>query len=137
MGFIFGMAGFGLALSALPSNSVSAQTQFNPRNQIQVYGKVLPTHSVVVDSSGKIIEIYSNTTEDTVPKVYINHIAAETEVPITAEIYQQFQALVPSGTSRVGILYQQNEAAKQLEKVFEEPSPLLDGVLDSGHQPTE
>jgi sugar (pentulose or hexulose) kinase len=83
-----------------------AEAAFNPENKLYVYGRVLPTHYVVINAQGNILQIISNTTEDVTPRVYIERITKETEVPLTDEINQAYQKEVPKGSSKVGILYE-------------------------------
>jgi hypothetical protein len=103
----------GSSATAQASRSSSASYEFVVYNDtIHVYGRVLPKHSVIVDRSGTIIEIASNTTEDTVPKVYLESIAADTQIPLSENVHQQFRRLAPGGTSKAGILYKKDARQK-------------------------
>jgi hypothetical protein len=99
--FIF-VAGFLLVKPA----EVSAATPFNPENKIYVYGKVLAKHTVVINDRDTIVSIKSNTTEDVLPTIYRGKVSKENLVPTSDALYAEYRALVPSGTSRVGDLYE-------------------------------
>ncbi len=71
-------------------------------------GRVLPTHFVIINEDGDILQIISNTTEDVKPRIFVDKIAADTEVPLTDDVYVFYQYYVPPGTSKVGVLYKSN-----------------------------
>ena len=83
---------------------------------ITVSGKVLPAQHIILDSTGEISEILSNTDQDVIPKVYVGRIANETQVQLTDEIYKSFKELVPDGSSKVGTLYKRDLVPKPEEK---------------------
>lgn len=117
---VFVAGAFSAPVSAAPG------TPFNPENKIHVYGRVSDVHSVTVDANNRIIEIASNTDKDTVPRVFRERVSKETQIDLTAEVYNAYLKLVPPGTSRVGILYQRipviDVKIQQPESVFEDYS---------------
>ena len=113
---IVGIFSLSFAVTLGPEN-VSAQQQFNPKNEIQVTGRVLPMHSVVVDSNGIVLEILSNTYEDVLPRVFVDRISLETEIPLNDAVKTQYNALVPQGSSKVGSLYKKPPIKIEFTKV--------------------
>ncbi len=86
--------------------TVSAETVTVNGGQVKVQARVLPMHTIIIDELGNITKIASNTTDDiATPRVYLLNVAAENERPLTQSISEQHQEFVPTGKSRVGILY--------------------------------
>lgn len=76
--------------------------------KVHLSGRVLPAHYVIVNDHGVIIEIISNTAQDTVPLVYKNKLAKSTQTILSDDIIKQYQKLLPPGTSHPGVLYKKN-----------------------------
>lgn len=86
------------------SRPASAAT-LSASGEVHLSGKVAPAHYVIVDGSGTILTIMSNTDQDTVPLIYKDKLAAPDKIPLTPAIYDQYLKIVPSGTSHAGVLY--------------------------------
>ena len=97
-----------LAAVAVPviGNATTSAQRFVVSEPIYITARVLPTHTVIVNEQGIITEIISNTTEDVIPKVFVNESLKENERPLTPEIYEQYKDLVSPGESRIGTLYE-------------------------------
>lgn len=91
----------------IPATSVLGAVATN-KQQLHTTARVLPAQHIVVNEQGAIVEILSNTTEDVLPKVYLNRISKNTEQPLTPAIHEQYRLLVPKGASRVGVLYRKS-----------------------------
>lgn len=68
---------------------------------------IVPAHrDIVIDSSGHITEIISNTPQDMTPTVYEGNDGASANIrPLTETLYANYRQVVPVGTSKTGILY--------------------------------
>jgi hypothetical protein len=73
----------------------------------------IPAHrDIILDVSGRIIQISSNTSEDVTPQVYLLEGTPKNRRPLTAELYKEYRRSVPEGTAKYGVLYvAQHEAA--------------------------
>jgi hypothetical protein len=91
----------------LPSSTVSADA-VGGKEHLHTAGRVLPAHHVVINEQNEILEIISNTTEDVNPRIYLNKISKERELPANPKVLEQYRRLVPSGTSNVGVLYRKS-----------------------------
>lgn len=94
-----------LALPVLLTGTAMAATQTITR-EIQVSAVVPDRRDVVVDLTGNIVRITSNTPSDVLPSVYLLENAPENAVPLTPELYEQYRRLVPEGTAKYGVLYE-------------------------------
>jgi hypothetical protein len=112
----------------LHSSAVVKAAPSSNNNQLQVTARVRSAHHVIIDSEGNVIEILSNTTEDVIPKVYLEKISSETEQPLTDEIMQHYRKLVPLGKSKIGVLYRKSildsslKIESDLQAVIESPA---------------
>ena len=85
--------------------SVASAETISAERRIVVQAEVMPAQYILVDQQGKVLEIGSNTNQDVVPQVFLNHPTAGNERPLTPEIYAQYRSFVPAGKSHPGILY--------------------------------
>lgn len=84
----------------------AASAQVGPiRGQVHLAGRISPTHYVIVSSKGVILEIVSNTYQDTDPLVFKHELTAAAQIPLSQSVYNQYLKLVPAGTSHPGVLY--------------------------------
>jgi hypothetical protein len=75
--------------------------------QLEVKGRVLPYHTLIVDENGVLIRILSNTEEnDAALRVFLGNVAAKNRLPLAEKTYSQYRQLVPEGFSRIGVLYE-------------------------------
>ena len=70
-----------------------AQLRYSQPNQIVVRGVVPERRTIVVDGSGKILQITSNTPNDVPPSV---HLMAQggAEIPLSPTIHAQYKAVM-------------------------------------------
>ncbi len=102
------LVSFGLVfVGAAP---VSAGT-ITASGKITVTAIVAPEHYVIVDKSGAITEIISNTNQDVTPVVFAGSVKNGNEYPLTPEVFDQYKKLVRPGQSHIGILYKQPVAS--------------------------
>jgi len=74
--------------------------------EIKVTAIVPPMRHIVIDATGAITQVTSNTLEDIEPKVYESDVKSDNERLLTDEIYQQYRSAVPIGTAARGVLYE-------------------------------
>jgi hypothetical protein len=119
------MAFAGLTL-AMPQ---PVAAKFNPDNQIHVYGKILPTHHLIVNGDGKIIEIISNTAEQKPDQifVYIDKISPENKSNLNELISAEYNKLMINKTSHAGTIYKYDPVQKLSSDVLEEMTILSEG----------
>jgi hypothetical protein len=80
-------------------------------HKITVTAKVAPTRTIVVDNSGKIVKIFSNTSAAVEPIVFKNSIAGPNSVALTDQILQQYRHLLPSRAGP-GLVYSRATTSK-------------------------
>lgn len=98
-----------MLLPVLMGSTVLAKPVSVNGGQIKVQAEVLPAHKIIVDDTGMIIRIFSNTTEDIPePRVFQDSLESTNERPLSEEIRKEYSRLVPSGKSRIGVLYDRN-----------------------------
>ena len=91
---------FAIATEQPPWLSLSSITQ-----EIRVTARVLPQRHVIIDASGTIIKITSNTVEDVMPEVFVNIDTSANKRSLTPIVYRQYRNHVPVGTTKSGVLY--------------------------------
>ncbi len=96
-----------LLIASVYSDQASAAT-LSASQQITVTGRVPPMINIIVDQSGQIIEITSNTTDDVTPNVYLLSLTAGNQRALTTPLYKEYRAHVPAGTRQYGILYKRS-----------------------------
>lgn len=70
---------------------------------------IVPHHrDIVLDHTGRIVRIFSNTAEDVRPTVYVGSIAPKNKKPLTDKLYGQYRRHVPEGTAAYGVLYERS-----------------------------
>lgn len=94
-----------LAVPLVFGGQVSAAGQ-SIAQELQVTATVPHHRDIIVDSTGNILEITSNTPEDVEPKVYFESVSDTNRRPLTPELYKQYREFVPEGTAKYGVLYQ-------------------------------
>jgi hypothetical protein len=109
-----------VAVLVLRPAPAAAET-LSASGKIYITAIVAPQHYVIIDNSGTITQIDSNTTEDTVPLVYLSKVLKGNERPLTPEIMERYQQLVPPGSSHVGTLYK----AKPLSPIANPPKKAI------------
>lgn len=82
---------------ALPPGSVS--------REIHITAIVAPKRTVIINSTGQIKEIASNTEQDVMPDVYVGKPTVQSKIALTDELYREYRRYVPQGTTSVGIIY--------------------------------
>lgn len=98
-----------LIVAVLTTAGGQAHASSKPIMQELRVTAVVPAHrDIIVDLSGRIIKITSNTREDVAPTVYTLDINDSNRSPLTEEMYANYRKLVPQGTDRTGVLYQMN-----------------------------
>lgn len=96
-----------LALPLLYGSQARAATE--PIVQELHVTAVVPHHrDIIIDQTGTILEIASNTTKDVRPTVYLGSIAPKNKKPLTDKLYKQYRQHVPIGTADYGVLYQRS-----------------------------
>lgn len=91
----------------LSTGTVQAETM-HPKQQLHTSGRVVASQSIVVDGQGIVTQIFSNSTEEVIPKVYLLTISPQSRLELTPEILAQYRKHVPLGKARVGVLYQKS-----------------------------
>lgn len=92
--------------------------------EIHVQAKVLGHRDIIVDLSGNITKILSNTPEDVTPVVYSLDTVPENQRPLTDDILKAYRRLVPVGTAKYGVLYDRQVAlAKSGPSILVLPAP--------------
>lgn len=74
--------------------------------ELHVTAKVPHHRDIVIDNTGNITHIYSNTKQDVKPDVYLGSVEPKNKKPLTDKLYKQYRKHVPTGTAEYGILYQ-------------------------------
>jgi hypothetical protein len=69
---------------------------------ITVTARVLPKRSIVVNDKGQMTKIYSNTTENVTPKVYLNDVPGEAR-SLTPELLQQYYQVIGNQKHLAGV----------------------------------
>lgn len=95
-----------VAVVALQSGDVSARS-LSLTQDLKVSAIVLPKRQIIVNQTGQITEITSNTLEDVTPIAILRDGTFDTAVQLTPELYEQYRAQVPVGTAQYGVLYNQ------------------------------
>lgn len=118
------------AAPAFAVPGVTGQTSAAPgpaSGKIYITAIVAPKRTIIVNETGKIVEIASNTEQDVVPVVYIGKPTVESKRTLSVDLYRQYRTLVPEGIDTVGILYGQAGAAPADSKgaVMKTPAYLL------------
>src|SRR4051794_30785062 len=98
------LAVFTILATAIFGSSASAET-LSISHKIKITAVVLPATYILTNSSGQILEIGSNTTQDVAPQVYVNRIDSSNMKPLEPNVYKEFRKLVPSGQVHPGVLY--------------------------------
>lgn len=111
-----GVAGFMvvLLLPLLVSSGNAVAETLSTTQELHVRAVVPGHRDVVVDTKGQIMEITSNTLEDTTPTVYFMKIDEKTQRPLTSELMTAYRKLVPEGTAKYGVLYKRTFLATLL-----------------------
>lgn len=121
-------------LTLLPAAQTSAasesETSTTPpaaqsiTREIHVKAKVLGHRDIIVDLSGNITKILSNTPEDVTPAVYSLDTVPENQRPLTVDMLKAYRRLVPAGTAKYGVLYDRQVAlAKSGPSILVLPAP--------------
>jgi hypothetical protein len=106
-----------LGLTFLSAAPVSAGT-ISVSGKITVTAIVAPQHYVIINDSGTITEIISNSNQDTVPLVYKDKVIKGNEMPLTPEIYAQYNKIIKPGKSYIGTIYKQPSAATVINRPY-------------------
>jgi hypothetical protein len=94
----------GFAFILVNSAPAAAQT-ISASHKIYIRAVVAPARTVVVDKSGQIIEIDSNTASSVTPQVFLNRVTADNEVSLTPAVYNQYLKLLAQSSTKVGQIY--------------------------------
>ena len=124
--YVFVLLMFGACtVVAVPSHAFAA-TQSPPvpgmraiTQELHITAKVLPAQRIVVDYSGQILEITSNTALDTTPTVYLLNDSPDNQIALTDSIRERYLSLIWPGTAKPGTLYKRGPLASFI------PRPLL------------
>lgn len=84
--------------------------------EIRVTASVPHHRDIVIDQSGRISEISSNTLKDVKPTVYLLSVDPKHKKPLTDKLYRQYRQHIPDGTSAYGVLYKRDVTASLLRK---------------------
>jgi hypothetical protein len=84
-------------------------------HKIYVRAVVAPSRTILVDSNNRIIEIVSNTDQTVEPTAYRGAITAGEQVPLTAEILDDYQKIMAASAKKTGTLYQAKFPNERLE----------------------
>jgi hypothetical protein len=113
---VLGLA-LGLGVLMLDTGQASAQAPLETRSVVQelkVTARVAPVRHIIVDRTGQIIRITSNTPEDVRPQVFLLDSRPANVRPLSDETYRAYRSLVPAGTARYGVLYERGLPVAQL-----------------------
>jgi hypothetical protein len=99
--FLVSLAGVGIGLVGSAHAEELSVTQ-----EIHVQATVPDRRHIILDPSGRIIRIISNTPNDVAPEAFVGDDTPDKQVPLTPELYRDFRKHVPVGTSKAGILYE-------------------------------
>lgn len=92
-------------LTPIATVGTASAAQVSVVQELHVTARVLPMRRVIVDANGQIQQIISNTAEDVTPTVYFGRDTDANKIPLTDDVQQQYQSLVPQGSGKAGILY--------------------------------
>lgn len=85
----------------VPISSVSAKT-ISITQTITITATVAPARSIVINDKGEMIKIYSNTTENVTPRVYLNDVPGEAR-PLTPGLLKQYKQVMSQQKNVVGV----------------------------------
>lgn len=101
-----------LLFPLLLSGQAFAETETLSASQQIVVTAVVPSHrDIILDNTGHIVEIDSNTLEDVTPLAYHYSATPGNQVELTAKLLSTYRQLVPEGTAKYGVLYKQSPLA--------------------------
>lgn len=105
------LAGF-IVLVLTPLLAVASASAETMSVSVQItVTAVVPSHrDIILDQSGHIMSITSNTTEDVTPTVYALTVDPQHKLPLTDDLYAQYRTYVPVGTAKYGVLYSRGSA---------------------------
>lgn len=92
---------FIFAFVAMWSVPVSAQT-ITVSQTITITARVAPTRSIVVNEQGVMTKIYSNTSDNVAPKVYLYDVPGK-ELPLTSALLQQYNEVIKQQKHVIGV----------------------------------
>jgi len=75
--------------------------------EIHISATVPDRRHIILSPAGNIIKITSNTPNDVMPEAFVRDDTPENQVPLTPELLAAYRKLVPVGTAKYGILYEQ------------------------------
>jgi len=102
------IAAIALALPAFALANASANMMIISK-PIYIKARVLPTHTVVVDNSGNITKIISNTKENVaLVKVFEGKTIQANERPMTKELYAQYKQIAANSPHEIGTIYERS-----------------------------
>jgi hypothetical protein len=84
--------------------------------ELHVTAKVLPMRHIIVDRTGNISEITSNTDEPVEPEIFELQDKPENRIHLTGSIRQQYDAVLKNVSSKKGILYQRSQVVLGAQK---------------------
>ena len=96
--------------------SVRAET-VSMSAQFTVHAAIAPARSIIVNDDGKMTKIYSNTTQDVVPDVYVGDIDGK-PLPLTPELQSQYATSIAAADTKIGLI-----AVKPIVSLIERPQP--------------
>jgi len=100
---------FFCALATVGSGQALADTVVRSQT-IHITATVAPMRCIIVNQTGQIIEITSNTPEPVKPRVFIDKVRANTERSLSPEIYSRYQNLISrSNLTKPGVIYRQTK----------------------------
>jgi hypothetical protein len=100
----------------LAGSSAAAQT-LSVSQKVEIRAVVAPARYVIVNDSGKILEIGGNTDQDVTPQVYRNKIAAANLIPLEKTVYQNYRSLTMAAGERPGILYKASVVSVEINHI--------------------
>jgi hypothetical protein len=100
------MWGGAASAQAYPNTQDPPKTSLANVQEIKVTA-VVPGHiDIVVNSRGDIIEVFSNTTEDVTPQVYLLEASPQNKRELTSATYDKYRKIVPGGSVKYGKLFE-------------------------------
>lgn len=110
--FIFVVSLFSVGNRPASAESISVS------RTITVQARVLPAVYILIDKTGSIIEISSNSDQKARPIVFRERIVPENQLNLTSDIYKEYVHLITDKQIKAGVIY------KKPPPVMYQPVPL-------------
>lgn len=97
---VFIVLGF-FMMSAVPGQAAAETLSIS--QTITITARVAPARSIIVNDTGRMTKIYSNTDEDVAPRVYLNDVPGP-ERPLTPQLLVQYKTIISQQNNLNGVV---------------------------------